>query len=164
MKVRAWLSIGLLVLPCAAAAQSVTVQFCPVEVAPLHEQHHDAYFVAAMFKSPYVFRGRLFSFYDDRCDGQICTWGSLVFKRLENIKGIVNPYIEGDWVEDCNEVWRHQSAWRHDKLLPQFTINSEYLILATDSPSGIKVTGSRSGLKVNQLMMQYQLAVIGGQN
>jgi len=157
MKVRQWLVIGLVMSPFAAAAQ-----FCSTNIEPLNEQQQDSQFVAAMFEADYVFRGRLFSFYGDLCQGEICTWTSLVFKRLEDIKGNSNPYVEGDWVEQCSKLWLHSMAWRFDPLQQQFSINSEYLILAQHSDNGLKFIGSRNGLKVNQLMMQYQMAVIGG--
>jgi hypothetical protein len=159
VKVIQWLTLGLLSWPIVVAAQ-----FCALETMELAEEQQDQLFVAAMFEADYVFRGQVFSFYDDNCEGEICTWGSLVFKRLEAIKGISNPYIEGDWIEDCTKLWLHPMSWRRDKNQSLFTINSEYLILASDSAAGIRIIGSRGGYKVQQLIMQYQLAVLAGES
>ena len=155
MKLIKWLLVALW-----GVSASVLANFCPLEQPELSEKEQDKLFVAAMFEAEFVFRGKLFSFYDDQCDGEICTWGSLVFKRLEDIEGFSNPYIEGDWVEDCDKLWLHPMAWRSDKSQATFKINSEYLVLAVETPTGFEFIGSRGGLKVKQLMMQYELARI----
>ncbi len=155
MKFKQWFSIALLGL-----SSSVMAQFCPLPDSLPTEKQQDQLFVTAMFEADYVFRGRLFTFFDDRCDGDICTWGSLVFKRLEDIEGFSHPYIEGDWIERCDQVWLHPTAWRSDKTKGAYKVNDQYLILANDTPNGIVFIGSRRGLKVKELMMKFELARI----
>lgn len=146
------LGIALLVL-----STSTNAQFCPLPQTMPSESEQDELFVKAMFEVDYVFRGRLFTFYDDNCDGDICTWNSLVFKVNEDIRGFSNPYVEGDWVEDCERLWLHPSEWRTDKDKTTYKVDKEYLILANETDTGIEILGSRLALKINELKMRYEL-------
>ena len=152
MKFIKWLGLALL-----AISTSVVAQFCPVPQTMPSEKEQDELFVNAMFEAEYIFRGRLFTFYDDKCDGEICVFDGLVFKVLENIKGFSNPYVEGGWMDDCDRLWLHPLQWRTDKDKMMFKVDQEYLILAVETPQGIYVTGSREALKVKELMMRYEL-------
>jgi len=136
-------------------------QFCAVEPAPLSEKAQDDLFVEAMFDAEYIFRGRLFTYYKERCDGDICAFDGLVFKVLEEIDNWLSLYVEVSWSEDCDSIWMHPQQWRRDKDKMFFEINKEYLLLAKDTPKGMVIVGSRAGLKVKELQMRYELERIG---
>lgn len=143
------------------STQTSAKEFCDVPQQPLSVQEQDERFVEAMFDAEYIFRGRLFTFYHERCDGEICAFDGLVFKVLEEVDNWLNPYVETSWQEDCDNIWLHPTQWRQDKEKMFFEINKEYLLLAKDSPKGLIIFGSRSGLKVKELQMRYELERIG---
>ncbi len=151
----------LLVLAGLLSAQVTAKEFCDLPSTELSEQVQDDRFVEAMFEAEYIFRGRLFTFYHERCDGEICAFDGLVFKVLEEIDNWLNPYVETAWQEDCDNLWLHPMQWRKDKDKMFFEINKEYLLLAKDTPKGMVIFGSRSGLKVKELQMRYELERIG---
>lgn len=136
-------------------------EFCELSTQVMPEKVQDAMFLDAMFEADYIFRGRLFTFYNERCDGEICAFDGLVFKVLEQIDNWLNPYEETSWVEDCERLQLHQMQWRRDKDVMFFEINKEYLLLGRDTPQGMVIFGSRGGMKVKELQMRYELERIG---
>jgi len=143
------------------SATTSAKEFCPLPAQQLSVKVQDNLFVEAMFDAEYIFRGRLFTYYNERCDGDICAFDGLVFKVIEQIDSWLSVYVETSWVEDCQDIWLHQMAWRSDKEKMFFEINKEYLLLAKDTPKGMVIFASRSGLKVKELQMRYELERIG---
>jgi len=151
----------LLVLLCGVSALTSAREFCELPSEKLTEKVQDDLFIEAMFDAEYIFRGRLFTYYHERCDGEACAYNGLVFRRLEQIDNWVNRYVEATWSEDCDNIWLHQMAWRSDKEKMFFEIDKEYLLLAKETSRGMVITGSRGGLKVKELQMRYELERIG---
>ncbi|MDP2561437.1 hypothetical protein [Psychrobium sp. 1_MG-2023] len=155
-------------LKCSLVAMTLFVssafaktEFCPLPQPLPSEKEQDELFVEAMFEADYIFKGRLFTFYHEQCDGEICAFDGLVFKVLEEVYGHLNLYVETGWSEDCERVWLHPQQWRQDKDVMFFEIDKEYLLLANDTPKGIMIIGSRGGAKVKELKMRYELERIG---
>lgn len=156
------ISSALLCAALTGISYAKEQEFCNLEGHPvLTEQQQDKLFLEAMFEADYVFRGRLFTFYDERCDGEVCAFKGLVFKVLEEIDNWLNPYEETSWVEDCQRIWLHPQQWREDEDTWLFKVNKEYLLLGRDTPRGMVIFGSRGGAKVKELQMQYELERIG---
>lgn len=135
--------------------------FCPMpEIAP-SEQALDAMFLEAMFEAEYVFRGKLFTYYNEKCDGEICAYNGLVFKVLEDVENETPAYVEVEWHEDCGRLWLYPTDWRQNKDQMFFEIKKEYLLLAKDTPRGMVITGARKGLKIKELKMKFDFERIG---
>jgi len=135
--------------------------FCEVPKSLPTEKEQNALFLEAMFTADYIFKGRLFTYYNEKCDGDTCAYSGLVFKRLENIEGHTGSYVETSWEEDCDRVWLFPTDWRKDKETMFFEINKEYLLLGKETDRGMVIFGSRKDLKLKELMMQYELNRIG---
>jgi len=132
-------------------------KLCKMPASLPTEKQQDALFLEAMFDADYIFRGELFTYYNEKCDGDTCAFDGLVFKRLENIENYTNSYVETAWEEDCERIWLFPTDWREDKEKMFFEIKKEYLVLAKETDQGIVVFGARKGLKLKELMMQFEL-------
>lgn len=137
--------------------------FCAMPKSMPQEKQQDALFLTAMFDADYIFRGRLFTYYNEKCDNEICAFDGLVFKNLEDIENYTKSYVETSWQEDCDKIWLFPTDWRTDKDQMFFEIKKEYLLLAKETKRGLVIFGARKGLKLKELMMQYELARIGGE-
>lgn len=135
--------------------------FCEAPQSLPTEKEQNALFLEAMFTADYIFRGRLFTYYNEKCDGDICAYSGLVFKRLEDIEGHNGSYVETSWEEDCKRVWLFPIDWRIDKEKMLFEIKKEYLLLGKETDQGMVIFGARKDLKLKELMMQYELNRIG---
>jgi len=153
--------LGLILLCLSVSSFAGPREFCALPSQELSEKAQDDKFIEAMFDAEYVFRGRLFTYYHERCSNGVCAYNGLVFKALEQIENWLSLYVEVSWSEDCDNIWLHQMDWRRDKDKMFFEINKEYLLLAKDTPRGIVIIGSRGGLKVKELQMRYELERIG---
>jgi len=154
---------NLIKILCAAtvflssAALSNEKNFCTMpDIAP-SEAEKDAMFVEAMFEAEYVFKGRLFTYYNEKCDDEICAYQGLVFQVLEDLENDTPSYVETSWHEDCDRLWLFPTDWREDKEQMFFEIKKDYLILAKDTPRGMVVIGARKGLKIKELTMKFTL-------
>jgi len=135
--------------------------FCKVPQTLPSEKEQNSLFLEAMFTADYIFKGRLFTYYNEKCDEDICAYSGLVFKRLEDIENHVGSYVETSWEEDCDRVWLFPTDWREDKEKMFFEIKKEYLLLGKETEQGMVIFGARKGLKLKELMMQYELNRIG---
>lgn len=160
-------SVAMTIMACAATAVSMNTlavekkNFCPMpEVAP-SEQALDAMFLEAMFEAEYVFRGKLFTYYNEKCDDEICAYNGLVFKVLEDVENETPAYVEVEWQEDCERLWLYPTDWRENKEQMFFEIKKEYLLIAKDTPRGMVITGARKGLKIKELKMKFDFERIG---
>lgn len=131
--------------------------FCPMPNIAPSESERDTMFVNAMFEAEYVFKGRLFTYYNEKCDDEICAYQGLVFQVLEDLENETPSYVETSWHEDCDRLWLFPTDWREDKEQMFFEIKKDYLILAKDTPRGMVVTGARKGLKIKELKMKFTL-------
>ena len=147
-----WISFSV------AAADS----FCDIPESLPTEKKQDALFLQAMQQADYIFRGRLFTYYNEKCDGDICAYSGLVFKKLEDIENNTNAYVETRWEEDCSQVWLFPTEWRKNKDKIIFSIKNEYLLLGKETDDGMVIFGAREGIKLKTLMMQYELNRFGG--
>lgn len=137
--------------------------FCQMPSNMPTEKEQDALFLEAMFEADYIFKGRLFTYYNEKCDDEICAYDGLVFKTLIDVENYTSSYVETSWQEDCDRLWLFPTDWRLDKEQMFFEINKEYLILAKETDQGIVVFGARKGLKIKELSMLYTLNRLGGQ-
>lgn len=147
---------------CISFSSIAVDSFCEIPQSFPSEKEQDVLFLQAMQEADYIFRGRLFTYYNEKCDGDICAYSGLVFKKLEDIENLTSSYVETHWKEDCNQVWLFPSEWRTDKDKMLFSIKSEYLLLGKNSDNGMVIVGAREGLNLKKLMMQYELSRFGG--
>lgn len=131
--------------------------FCKLPQVLPNEKQQDTLFLETMFEADYIFRGRLFTYYNEKCDGDICAFDGLVFKRLEDIENYTNAYVETSWQEDCDRIWLFPTDWRDNKEQMFFEIKKEYLLLGKDTDQGLVIFGARKGLKLKELMMKFEL-------
>lgn len=148
------LTIGSMLISFSSIAAD---SFCKVPQSLPAEKAQDALFLQAMSQADYILTGRLFTYYNEKCDGDICAYSGLVFKKLEDIENYTNAYIETSWEEDCERVWLFPTQWRINKDKMFFEIKKEYLLLGRETDDGIVIFGAREGLKLKELMMQYEL-------
>jgi len=132
--------------------------FCKVPQSFPNEEAQDTLFLKAMGTADYIFKGRLFTYYNEKCDGDICAYSGLVFKKLEDIENYTNAYVETSWQEDCDSVWLFPSEWRTNKDKMFFEIKKEYLLLGKETDDGMVIFGAREGFKLKELMMKYELS------
>lgn len=151
---------SLALLPLSGFAAD---NFCEMPKSMPQEKEQDALFLEAMFDADYIFRGRLFTYYNEKCDGETCAFDGLVFKVLEDIENYTTSYVETSWKEDCDKIWLFPTDWRTNKEQMFFEIKKEYLVIAKETERGLVVFGARKGLKLKELMMQFELARIGGE-
>ena len=140
---------------------SAHAKFCAPAEQPITIKQQDELFMAEMFAADYVFKGRLFTFYDEKCDGEICQFQGLVFKVLQQVENKLPLYFETTWTENCDKPWLYSSQWRTDKDEMLFKVNSEYVVLANDTPKGVVVIGAKGGITIKNIIMRYELERIG---